>query len=943
MTSQISFPNYTQMPQRVPPMVWSVLRVISVGIGYGIIITAFIRPQVALFVFWRLIVPFLPILFFVAPGIWRNICPMAALNQTPRMFRFTRSLTPPDWLKNNAYLIGIVMFLVIVPTRKALFNTNGPALGVLLLFAFTSALAGGYLFKGKSGWCSSICPLLPVQRLYGQTPFVTVPNGYCKPCVGCAKNCYDFNPRVANVADHYDPDRRYGGYRRAFAGVFPGLILAFYLVPDPPRIGVAAMYLQIAVYVLSSVGLFLILDTLLKASSFRITTLFGAVALNYYYLFNIPNLSATLHQLTGITLPVWVLWLAHLTVFGLSFFWIVKTYRKERVYVRQELSRSAQMRTSAVLSDSIVAHQSKVAGNPEVTFKPEGKRVLAAPGCTLLELAEKNGMHIEAGCRMGVCGADPVAILDGMEHLSKIRKDEQTTLDRLGLAENTRLACCVQVKGPVAVALKPEKAQAPRKSSIIGFNYDAAVQRVLVIGNGIAGITVADQIRRRHPDCQIHVIGREKHHLYNRMGLSRLIYGRSAMQGLYLMPESWYDEHQITCWLNTHVIRLDAEARTIELADGEVLPYDKLVLATGSSGSVPPIEGFGLPGSFVLREADDAMQIRNFSQQYGCRQAVVAGGGLLGLEAAYALHKLGLEVTVLERSAWSMRRQLDERGGYFLGTYLSALGIHVLTETDTLAVIGNKRVERVTLKDGRVLSCDVFLVCTGITPNIELAVQAGLATNKGILVDDHMQTSSPDIFAAGDVAEFRGKLLGLWPVAVDQAEVVAINAVGGDQTYQEVIPTTTLKVAGVDLTSIGRFDAETAQETVIALEDAENYRYRKLVISKGKIVGAILLGHPEDAPAVLAAIKEEKDVSVIVHELRAGNWQVLNDIEQAVSLAERLKGALFDANKIDDTPVRSEAVAAVLAQVVEEADSLDEVRSAIRALTNGQSSRDARV
>ncbi len=936
MTTDLIFPNYTEMRQRVPQAVWNVARVTAIGIGYGIIITAFIRPTVALFIFWRMIVPLLPILFFIAPGVWRNICPMAALNQTPRLFKFTRALTPPDWLKDNAYLIGITMFLVIVPTRKALFNTNGPALGFLLLFAFTSALVGGYLFKGKSGWCSSICPLLPVQRIYGQTPFVTVPNGYCKPCVGCAKNCYDFNPRLASIADQYDRDRHYSGYRRIFSGIFPGLILAFYLVPDAAQIGVAAMYLQIAVFVLCSVGLFLILDTMLKASSFRISTLFGAIALNYYYLFNIPTMANTLHQLFAVNLPVWVLWSAHALLFALTVAWLLKTYRKERVYIRQELSHSAQMRVSAVLSRSMMVHQSKVAGNPEVVFKPEGKRVLVSPGCTVLELAEKNGLSIEAGCRMGVCGADPIAVLDGMDNLSQIGRDEQSTLDRLGFAQNTRMACCARVKGPLTVALKPEAATSPHDSSIVGFQFDAAVRRVVIIGNGIAGITAADHIRRRHPDCQIHVIGREKHHLYNRMGLSRLIYGRSAMQGLYLMSDSWYDDHRITCWLNTHVSRIDPNAQTIELADGEVLPYDRLILATGSSSAVPPIDGYGLSGSFVLREADDAMQIRNFVQQYGCRHAIVAGGGLLGLESAYALHKLGLEVTVLERSAWPMRRQLDQRGGYFLSEYLAALGIHIVADSDTLAVEGNGRVEHVTLKDGRTLNGDLFLVCAGIAPNIQLGADAGLATHKGLLVDDHMRTSNPYIFAVGDAAEYQEKVYGLWPVAVDQAQVAAVNVVGGDAAYQEIIPTTMLKVAGVDLTSIGRFESESANGLVLALEDAPAYRYRKLLISGGKIAGAILLGYPEQASAVLAAIKEGKNVSAVLPALQSGNWEVLNDLEQSVSVAERLRMALNDADKIDDTPVRSQAVARILAKTIEEVDSLEEMRSLLHSLrSNG--------
>ncbi len=880
MINKIAFPTYLQMPHVVPQKVWQIARLFTVGLGYSLIVTSFMRPQAALFIFWKMIVPILPILFFVAPGIWRNICPMAALNQTPRLFKFSRSLTPPAWLKNNAYMIGIIMFLVIVPTRKVLFNTNGTALGFLLLFVFTSAFVGGYFFKGKSGWCSSICPLLPVQRLYGQTPIISVPNAYCQPCVGCAKNCYDFNPSIANIADQYDPDRRYSGYRRFFAGVFPGLILAFYIVPDPPKIDILSMYARIGLIVLISLGLFVLLDTFLKASSFRLSTLFGAIALNYYYLFNIPTAANTLHQLFGITLPIWTLWTAHLTLFALTATWIYKTYRKERRYVQEVAVRSSQVRVSAALTNSIAAHQSKIAGKPEVTIKPEGKRILATPGCTLLELAERNGLQLETGCRMGVCGADPVAILSGMSNLSKISSDEQSTLDRLGLAENTRMACCARVKGPVEVALKPEKPRVSRSSAIVGFHHDPSIRNVVIIGNGIAGITAADHIRRRHPDCQIHVIGREKHHLYNRMGLARLIYGRSAMQGLYLNPDSWYDEHQITCWLNTQVTAIDVQGQTLTLADGEILPYDRLIIAMGSSSTIPPIVGYGLPGSFVLREADDAMHMREFVQQTNGKQGVVAGGGLLGLEAAYALHKLGLAVTVLERSHWPMRRQLDERGGYFLQQYLAAMGINVVTEAETASLQGVERVEAVVLKDRRNLPCDVFLVCAGIKPNIDLAVQGGLATKNGILVDDHMLTSTPHIYAVGDVAEYAGQVYGLWPVAVDQAQVAAINAVGGDKVYIEKPPSTMLKVAGIDLMSIGRIEPDSAFDEVITLEEPESYHYRKLIVSDNKIVGAILLGYTLEIPLVSAAIKEGRNIHPILNELRAGNWEILGDSEE---------------------------------------------------------------
>ncbi|MBI1277939.1 MAG: hypothetical protein GC179_07405 [Anaerolineaceae bacterium] len=343
MTTKTTFPNYNNLRQRVPQTIWNISRFLTVGIGYGLIITSFTRPQAALFIFWRMIVPVLPIIFFIAPGIWRNICPMAALNQTPTIFKFGRALILPNWLKTYASLIGIILFIIIVPTRKELFNSSGPALGLLLLIAFTAALFGGYFFKGKSGWCSTLCPLITVERLYGQSPFVTVPNNYCQPCVGCIKNCYDFNPALSTVADHYDTDQRANTFRRLFAGAFPGLILAYYILPDAPQINVVTLYSLIALFMLISLGIFLILNFFLK-SPYRLSALFGAVALNYFYIFNIPLAADTLHQLFGITVPALALLGTYLVIFVLSGIWLYRTYHKQRQFVPVALTRSAIMR-----------------------------------------------------------------------------------------------------------------------------------------------------------------------------------------------------------------------------------------------------------------------------------------------------------------------------------------------------------------------------------------------------------------------------------------------------------------------------------------------------------------------------------------------------------------------------------------------------------------------
>ncbi|HMN29903.1 MAG TPA: FAD-dependent oxidoreductase, partial [Caldilineaceae bacterium] len=463
---------------------------------------------------------------------------------------------------------------------------------------------------------------------------------------------------------------------------------------------------------------------------------YGAMALNIYYWFN----SLTLGSLLATTPPGWFVWGLRSLVSGLTIIWIQRTYHKEKTYIELTLAPST-IHSGAQPRKAAEAEGSRVPADvtPEVIVEPEGKRITVEKNRTLLEVIESNGLPIESGCRMGLCGADPICVLDGMEALSKVGSDERTTLERLALAPNTRLACMARVRGQVKIALTPAKPAVYHSSVVAGFQYDKAVKRVVIIGNGIAGVTAADHIRRRHPQCEIHLVGREHHHLYNRMGITRLIYGRSAMQGLYLLPEQWYDDYNITCWINTTVNEIDAQAHTVTLGTGERLPYDRLILTTGSQSYVPPISGFGLPGCFVLRTAEDAMAIRAYVQEHACRHAVVAGGGLLGLEAAYGLHQLGLDVTALERSNTLLGRQLDARSSEFLHAYLEGLQIQVLLQAETAAVQAEPasagRVGEVALKDGRSLPCDLLLVAVGIRADIKLANATGLSVNQGVVVD----------------------------------------------------------------------------------------------------------------------------------------------------------------------------------------------------------------
>jgi NADPH-dependent 2,4-dienoyl-CoA reductase/sulfur reductase-like enzyme/ferredoxin len=874
------FPAYTEMRRRIPIRAWHGIRIGSVLLYLALCIGLWIRPAGGQFWFFKVVVPLLPILFFTAPGLWRNICPLAAANQTPRVRGFTKALTPPDWLRRYGALISIFLFFGITSTRIAFFNASAPGLSILLSLTILNAFVAGWMFKGKSGWCSSICPLLPLQRAYGQTPFAMVPNSHCQPCVGCTKNCYDFRPGVAYQADLHDPDPQWSAPRKLFVSALPGFVLGFFLLVAHPGIGLPEVYLRLAAFFLGSVGLFYAVQAVSGLESSLIVSFWAATAISIFYWFSGVTLASSFTTITGIQ-AAWLAWPIRVIVWALSLLWIARTYVKSRQYEEETAARPSLPVIQISQRAKKVAQQTTSPG-AEVTFAGTDKPAKADIGMSLLALAEREKQPIEAGCRMGVCGADPVAIMEGGGCLTEPDEDEQNTLRRLGFADNTRMACVARIQsGPVKVGLKPERG-APRASTATA--YDRSLVSVVILGNGIAGVTAADFVRRGHPECEIHVVGSESHVHYNRMGISRLVYGRSAMQGLYLLPEQWYDDHQVIAWLNTRASRIDTSAKRVSLATGDTLHYDRLILAMGSSSARPPVAGFGNPGSFVMRTAADAIAIRAYVQEHGCRTAVVVGGGLLGLEGAHALHELGLDVTVLERGARLMTKQIDERCSELLHGHLSRLGVHVQYRAESAELTGQDRVRGVTLKDGRTLPCDIFLAAVGIRPNADLAKEAGIAVNRGIVVNDRMEASIPGVFAAGDVAEHDGMVLGLWPIAAKQGEVAAVNALGGHSSLTAEVPATILKGVGIDLFSIGQFTAGEGDITIVAEQyDPADPSYRKLVISGGRAVGATVIGNdPEVVAAATAAVKNRVEVTPpVLANVRRGDWAALRDAGRA--------------------------------------------------------------
>ena len=392
------------------------------------------------------------------------------------------------------------------------------------------------------------------------------------------------------------------------------------------------------------------------------------------------------------------------------------------------------------------------------------------------------------------------------------------------------------------------------------------MKKYTIVGNGIAGITAAQAIIRADSDAELHVLGSEPYPYYQRPRLWELIAGETTQDELYFRSLEWYKIKGIQVHVEARVTALDTDEHFLSLAGGTRMDYDRLLLATGARSFVPPLAGAEKSGVFVLRSLDDALAIKEQAKRSS--SAAVIGGGLLGLETARALHSAGLDVTVIEFAPRLLPRQLDVEGARVLQSLLEAQGLRIITGAETETIMGDTHATGVCLKDGRTVNGELVLISTGIRSRIELARDAGLDANRGVVVDEHLRTSVADVYAAGDVAEFSGIVYGIIPSAIEQARIAAANMIEpGNSTYQGTIPSTTLKVVGVDLASLGEAAASGDEYDILRVEDQAIGVYRRLTLRDGKIVGAILLGDSQDAQVLKKLIASEHDVSASSHRL----------------------------------------------------------------------------
>ncbi|MGP9810129.1 NAD(P)/FAD-dependent oxidoreductase [Rhodopseudomonas sp. NSM] len=393
---------------------------------------------------------------------------------------------------------------------------------------------------------------------------------------------------------------------------------------------------------------------------------------------------------------------------------------------------------------------------------------------------------------------------------------------------------------------------------------------LVIIGNGMAAVRLVEELAKTALGrYAIAVVGDEPRLAYNRVLLSSVLAREVSKAEIELRPAQWWRDRGVTLLYGESAAAkaIDPAIRRVRLATGATLPFSKLVIATGSKPIRLNVPGMDLPGVLTFRDLADVAAIEDAAA--GGRNAVVIGGGLLGLEAAYGLAKAGAQVTVVHLMDRLMERQLDPTASAMLKNAVESKGIAVRLEADTAAITGQGRVEAVRLKDGSELTADLVVVAAGIRPNVELARDAGLEIGRGILVDDHLQTNQHGIYAIGECAEHRGACYGLVEPAYEQARALASHLAGGDGAYRGSVLATNLKVSGVHLFSAGDFLGSPSTEAIV-FTDPGLGSYKKLVIKGEKLTGCVLFGDTNDGLWYLDLIRSGQSIEAIRNDMMFG-------------------------------------------------------------------------
>jgi len=387
--------------------------------------------------------------------------------------------------------------------------------------------------------------------------------------------------------------------------------------------------------------------------------------------------------------------------------------------------------------------------------------------------------------------------------------------------------------------------------------------KLVVIGNGMAGMRTVDELIQIAPDLyDITVFGAEPHGNYNRIMLTPVLFGAKSVDDILIHDFAWYERNRITlhCGADKAVAEVDRLTRKVIAKDGTVAEYDTLLIATGSLPLMLDIPGRDLEGVMGFRDIADVQTM--IAKSKIKQHAVILGGGLLGLEAANGLNERGMQVTVINRAGHLLNRQLDKQAAGFLQNELEQKGIEFRLGVTINEILGDgQHIKKVRLSDNSLLSADLLIMATGIMPNIALGQAIGLTCQRGIIVDDSLQTSDERIYAVGECVEHRGEIFGLVAPVYEQAKVCARHLAGeAHVAYQTLLTATMLKVTGIDLFSVGDFEGD-ADCQLQSLVDYAQGVYRKIVLKNNVIVGMIMYGDTTDNAWYLNLVKNKTDVA----------------------------------------------------------------------------------
>ncbi|MHA2283921.1 MAG: FAD-dependent oxidoreductase [Promethearchaeota archaeon] len=399
--------------------------------------------------------------------------------------------------------------------------------------------------------------------------------------------------------------------------------------------------------------------------------------------------------------------------------------------------------------------------------------------------------------------------------------------------------------------------------------------KVVIIGNNVSGTFAAQNIRFLSEEAEIEIFTQENYPYYTRVNLPEVISEKTKIENLIVFKDDWYENKQIKLNLKSQVNKIDPSDKLIYIVGKQnPISFDKLILALGSTPNIPPIKNAAKmrdekKGVFTLRSIDDALEIKAFIAGKKVKKAIIIGGGLLGLELANQIQKCDLDTTVVEFFPRLLPRQLDIECGNMLKEEIEGRGIKVVLGATTEEILGKKSVSGIRLKGGITLDTDIVLIQAGIKPTIELARNANIATNRGIIVNEFLETNAKDVFAIGDCIEYNNQIWGIIPACMEQSKIVAASVLGSKKVeYLGTTPKNTLKIVGLELTSIGIIDPskeEAGGWEILKRADKKDRCYQKLVLKENKLKGAILLGDSKSISYVYNKLEQE----VSKEELRA--------------------------------------------------------------------------